>query len=62
MVALLIIIAIFIVGFIALVFIYNSKTNSFSKRHREEHLRDLDNQLKEGKISKEDYIELRKKL
>ncbi len=56
------ILAVFVFGFIVLVVIYNKKTGSFSDRHREQHLKELDEQLKEGKISKEDYIELRKKL
>ncbi len=62
MVALLFFLAVFVLGFVTLVLIYNARTSSFSNKHREQHLKELDEQLKEGKITKEDYIELRKKL
>ena len=62
MIAVLIILAIFLFSFIALILIYNSKTKSFSTKHREKEFKELDKQFKEGKISKEDFIELRKKI
>ncbi len=62
MITFLFVIGLFVFAFIALVLIYNKRTNSLSSKHKKEHTKEIEESFKRGEISKDDYIRLIEKM